>query len=127
MTQLKELFVKASERLEKGRNALLAMALSLPSVASAQEGGLPAIEEPSQGGDGLISTLQGYLYDFGALIGLVLCTVAFLIVGASAVASFKEARERETWGKFAVTVIIGVVLIVAIIWLATEALPILSQ
>ena len=127
MTQLKELFVKASERLEKGRNALLAMALSLSSVASAQEGGLPAIEEPSQGGDGLISTLQGYLYDFGALIGLVLCTVAFLMVGSSAVASFKEARERETWGKFAVTVIIGVVLIVAIIWLATEALPILSQ
>ena len=131
MTQLKELFVKAGERVKKGHTALLAMALSIPSVASAQDSsGLPAIEDPSGdsgAGDGLISTLQGYLFDFGALIGLVLCAVAFLMVAAASVASFKEARERETWGKFAVTVIIGVVLIVAIIWLATEALPILQQ
>ena len=128
MTQLKELFVKAGERVKKGRTALLTMALSAPTVVSAQ--GLPAIEDPSGdsgAGDGLISTLQGYLFDFGALIGLVLCAVAFLMVAAASVASFKEARERETWGKFAVTVIIGVVLIVAIIWLATEALPILQQ
>ncbi len=102
----------------------VALVLSLPALAMAQ---LPTLEEPSQGDGGLISTLQGYLYDFGALIGLILCVVAFLIVGASSIASFKEARERETWGKFTVTVVVGVVLIVAIIWLATEALPILSQ
>ncbi|PCF94078.1 TIGR03745 family integrating conjugative element membrane protein [Vreelandella nigrificans] len=102
----------------------VALVMGMPAIAMAQ---LPEMEAPSQGGGGLISTLQGYLYDFGALIGLVLCTIAFLMVGASAVASFKEARERETWGKFAVTVVVGVVLIVAIIWLATEALPILSQ
>lgn len=102
----------------------VALVMGMPAIAMAQ---LPEMEAPSQGGGGLISTLQGYLYDFGALIGLILCTIAFLMVGASAVASFKEARERETWGKFAVTVVVGVVLIVAIIWLATEALPILSQ
>lgn len=102
----------------------VALVMGMPAIAMAQ---LPEMEEPTQGDGRLISTLQGYLYDFGALIGLVLCTIAFLMVGASAVASFKEARERETWGKFAVTVVVGVVLIVAIIWLATEALPILSQ
>lgn len=102
----------------------VALVMGMPAIAMAQ---LPEMEEPTQGDGRLISTLQGYLYDFGALIGLILCTIAFLMVGASAVASFKEARERETWGKFAVTVVVGVVLIVAIIWLATEALPILSQ
>ena len=126
MTQLKELFVKAGERLKESRTRLLAMALSVPAVASAQ--GLPDVDDPSQGGGGgLIQQLQGYLYDFGIVIGLVLCTVAFLMVGSASLASFKEARERETWGKFAVTVIIGVVLIVAVVWLATEAADILSQ
>lgn len=103
----------------------VALVLGMPALAMAQ---LPSLEAPSQGGEGgLIATLQGYLYDFGALIGLILCVVAFLMVGASSIASFKEARERETWGKFTVTVVVGVVLIVAIIWLATEALPILAQ
>ncbi|WP_434986937.1 TIGR03745 family integrating conjugative element membrane protein [Vreelandella zhaodongensis] len=126
MMQLKDLFVKAGERLKESRTRLLAMALSVPAVASAQ--GLPEVDAPSQGGgQGLIQQMQGYLYDFGIVIGLVLCTVAFLMVGASALASFKEARERETWGKFAVTVIIGVVLIVAVVWLATEAASILQQ
>lgn len=110
-----------AKRLQAG---LIALGVSVPATVMAQ---LPELEAPSQGGDGLISTLQGYLYDFGALIGLILCVVAFLMVGSSALASFKEARERETWGKFAVTVVVGVVLIVAIIWLATEAAPILSQ
>lgn len=111
-------------RAKRSLASLAAFAMALPTVALAQ---LPQLEEPSQGGGGLISTLQGYLYDFGALIGLILCVVAFLVVGSSAVASFKEARERETWSKFTVTVVVGVVLIVAIIWLATEAAPILSQ
>lgn len=96
----------------------------LPSIAMAQ---LPELEPPSQGGDGLMSNAQGYLYDGGILLGLLLATIAFLVVGSSSVASFKEARERETWGKFAVTSLVGVVLIVAIIWLVTEAAPILSQ
>ncbi|WP_249978025.1 TIGR03745 family integrating conjugative element membrane protein [Vreelandella olivaria] len=111
-------------RARQSLATVAACVMGLPTAALAQ---LPQLEEPSQGGGGLMSTLQGYLYDFGALIGLILCAVAFLIVGASAIASFKEARERETWGKFTVTVVVGVVLIVAIIWLATEAAPILSQ
>ncbi|EPC00591.1 hypothetical protein L861_06535 [Litchfieldella anticariensis FP35 = DSM 16096] len=104
---------------------LMGMAMWLPTLAMAQ--GLPELEQPSQGGDGLMSTMQGYFYDAAIIIGLVLCTVAFLVVGTSSVASFKEARERETWSKFAITVVVGVALIVAIIWLATEAGPILAQ
>lgn len=90
--------------------------------------GLPTMDAPTQAGTGgMVSTLQGYLFDFATLIGLLVCTVSFVMVASSGVASFKEARERETWGKFAVTVVVGVVLIVAVIWLVTEAAPILSQ
>lgn len=99
--------------------------MAMPGLALAQ--GLPELEAPSQGGGGIVATFQGYLYDFGAVIGLILCVAAFLMVGAAGLASFKEARERETWGKFVTTVVVGVILIVAIIWLATEALPILAQ
>lgn len=90
--------------------------------------GLPTMDAPTQGGGGgLLTTAQGYVYDGAILIGLVLCVVAFMVVASSSVASFKEARERETWGKFAVTAMVGVVLIVAVVWLATVAAPILSQ
>lgn len=126
MAHSKNRFNQFAKRLKQGSRQLLVMASVAPTVTWAQ--GLPTVDAPSQGGGGgLLSQLQGYLYDFGLVIGLVLCTVAFLMVGSSALASFKEARERETWGKFAVTVIIGVVLIVAVIWLATEASQILSQ
>lgn len=117
--------IRIVKRAKTRLMALVMLAMSLPSLSLAQ--GLPTMDPPSQGGGGLMSTIQGYVFDFGALIGLILCTIAFLIVGSAAIASFKEARERETWGKFIVTVVVGVALVVAIIWLATEAAPILSQ
>lgn len=126
MAHSKNRFNQFANRLKQGSRQLLVMASLAPTVTWAQ--GLPTVDAPSQGGGGgLLKQLQGYLYDFGIVIGLVLCAVAFLLVGSSSLASFKEARERETWGKFAVTVVIGVVLIVTIIWLATEASTILSQ
>ncbi len=111
-----------------GTKTVQAIALAGAGVSQAVAQGLPTMDAPTQtGSGGLVSTLQGYLFDFAALIGLIVCVVAFMVVASSGIASFKEARERETWGKFAVTVVIGVVLIVAVIWLATEAAPILSQ
>jgi integrating conjugative element membrane protein (TIGR03745 family) len=111
-----------------GDKAAQVLALAGLGMSQAFAQGLPTMDAPSQGsGGGLMSTLQGYIYDGAILIGLVLCVIAFFVVASSCVASFKEARERETWGKFAVTVMVGVLLVVAVIWLATEAAPILSQ
>lgn len=84
--------------------------------------GLPALEAPSRGeGGGLIETLQNYAFDFGILVGLIIAAVAFLVVANAAVATFNEARVRGEWSKFAIVVVVGVVLIVCIIWLATKA------
>lgn len=88
--------------------------------------GLPEMEAPSTGADGFLSTIKGYLYDYGGLAGLVLCLVALLVVANAAIGSFNEARKRGEWGNFAVIIIVGICLIVAVIWLATMAAPILA-
>src|SRR5690554_693214 len=126
MTTVRSLFSRARARAHaqpRGFAALAAAGL-LPAQAMAQ--GLPSMEAPSRGeGDGLLTTLQNYLFDFGALGGLILATVAFLIVAIAAIATFNEARVRGEWSKFGVVVVVGVVLIIAIIWLATKASEIL--
>lgn len=100
------------------------VALTVPGVAMAE---LPGLEEPTQGGGGIRSTAQGFLYDFGILAGLIIATVAFLFVAISAIASFREAQQRGEWSKFGITFVAGVILILSVIWLSTEAAPILSQ
>lgn len=98
--------------------------LFISNMAVAQ--GLPDLEAPSRGeGEGLIATLQNYAYDFAILIGLIIATVAFLVVATGSIATFNEARLRGEWSKFAIVVVVGVVLIVCIIWLATKAAEIL--
>lgn len=119
MTTVRSLFSRARIR----GLAALATAGLVPQVMAQ---GLPTMEAPSRGeGSGLIETLQNYLYDFGALGGLILATVAFIIVAIASIATFNEARVRGEWSKFGVVVVVGVVLIVAIIWLATKAAEIL--
>ncbi len=107
------------------RAAFILPALAcLPQAALAA---LPTVQPPSagSGGTGLFGTLQGYIAMAIILGGLVLAAGAFLVVGNGAVATFNEARERNQWGKFGAVVVVGVILIVAIIWLATQAATIL--
>lgn len=104
------------------------VAAVIPAVASAQQSGLPTLEEPTQAGDGGIrATAQGYMYDGFILGGLLLCTAAFIWVGIACLSAFNEARARGEWSKFGVTAFVGVILILVVIWLSTEAAPILSQ
>ncbi|UFT94982.1 TIGR03745 family integrating conjugative element membrane protein [Pectobacterium carotovorum] len=88
---------------------------------------LPAIEAPSSGGGGgLFNTLKGYIKDGVSLAGLVVAAIAFLVVAKVAVSAFHDVRAgKADWGAFTAFIIIGVVLLVAVIWLATKALDIL--
>lgn len=106
----------------------LALVVSIPGLLpSAAFAALPTVAAPTSGsgGSGLMGTLQGYLAMAGILVGLTLATASFLVVGGGALGKFNEARQRGEWGDFAVTLIIGVILIVAVVWLANKASTIL--
>ncbi|MGQ7245541.1 TIGR03745 family integrating conjugative element membrane protein [Salinicola sp. V024] len=122
---LQSFYRRLSNGVTRGcQNLVVLASITVPGLAMAD---LPTLEEPTQGGDGIRSTAQGYMYDGFVLAGLLLCTAAFIWVGIGCLASFNEGRQRGEWTKFGVTAFIGVVLILVIIWLSTEAAPILAQ
>lgn len=88
---------------------------------------LPQVEPPSSGGGGgLMDTLKGYINDGIVIGGLVAAAVAFIVVAIAAVSTFNEVRdEKAGWGKFGAIVVVGVVLIVAVVWLAGKSATII--
>ncbi len=60
------------------------------------------------------------------LSGLVVAAVAFINVAIAALHTFTEVRnEKATWTKFGAIVVVGVVLLVAVIWLLGKSADIL--
>ncbi|MNH48277.1 hypothetical protein D3C79_1119980 [compost metagenome] len=60
------------------------------------------------------------------LIGLVLAAVAFIVVANAGIATFHEVREgKAAWGKFGAIIVVGIVLVVAVIWLVGKSAEIL--
>ncbi|ELQ9312162.1 TIGR03745 family integrating conjugative element membrane protein [Serratia marcescens] len=88
---------------------------------------LPTVEPPSSGGGGgLMDTLKGYMQDGIVILGLVAAAVAFLVVANAAITTFHEVREgKSNWGKFGAIIVVGIVLLVAIIWLVGKSAEIL--
>jgi len=89
--------------------------------------GLPKMEDPSRGqGKGIFATLQNYLYDGAVLAGLLISVVAFMAVAWHAVSVFVEVqKQKKSWADFGMVVMVGVLLVVACIWLLTKAAEIL--
>ncbi len=100
--------------------------LTYTATQSAQAA-LPTVEPPSSGGGGgLMDTLKGYLQDGIVLVGLVMAAVAFIVVANAAVSTFHEVREgKAVWAKFGAIVVVGIVLVVAVIWLVGKSAEIL--
>ena len=111
-------------RHERPKRVLALLTVGITSSPALAQ--LPTMDEPTRGeGSGLMETIQNYLYDAAILGGLIIATVAFYIVGQSALAKYKEASEKGQWGAFGITIVVGIILIVAVIWLATKAAEIL--
>lgn len=97
------------------------------TVSGAAQAVLPQVEPPSSGGGGgLMDTLKGYINDGVVIGGLVVAAIAFIVVAIAAVTTFNEVRDQKAgWGKFGAIIVVGVVLIVAVVWLAGKAATII--
>jgi len=120
---MKNTLIQHAQRLKTEACLLLFSLLSSPALAA----GLPKMEDPSRGqGKGIFETLKNYLYDGVILIGLVICTVAFIAVAWHGISVFTEVqKQKKSYADLGLLVLIGGLLIVACIWLITEATKIL--
>ncbi|MEN4541227.1 TIGR03745 family integrating conjugative element membrane protein [Pantoea agglomerans] len=90
---------------------------------------LPQVEGPtsSGAGTGLMGTLSGHVQDGIVLGGLVLCGFAFFKVAEASLVTFGEVRnDRASWTKFGSIVVVGIVLLVAVIWLLGKSAEVIS-
>lgn len=85
---------------------------------------LPTPSSPSQTpatGD-YIGLLKGYAYDIALVIGLVLGTLAFITVAKNMISTYNEiGTGRKTWGDMGMHGGMGVMLLVFVVYLLTEA------
>ncbi len=88
---------------------------------------LPRMEDPSRGkGRSAIETIRNYAYDVVILLALGICAAAFLVVANSCIATYSEIHEgRKRWKDLGAVAGVGVMLLVIIIWLLTQATDIL--
>ncbi|PVZ81201.1 TIGR03745 family integrating conjugative element membrane protein [Serratia sp. S1B] len=92
-------------------------------AVTAAQAALPTVEGPKTSTDSsFYGQISGYINDGVVLGGLILAAVALLVVANAIIATFAEVRDgKATWAKFGMLVVVGVVLVVAVIWLATKA------
>lgn len=93
-------------------------------TATAANAALPATAAPTNAAaDGdYIGLLQGYAFDIGIVIGLIIGTVAFVVVASNMVGVYKEiGAGKKTWGDMGMHGGMGVMLLVFVVFLLTEA------
>ncbi|AUQ41250.1 TIGR03745 family integrating conjugative element membrane protein [Yersinia ruckeri] len=117
---LQSLFSSARRVAQRVRQSTLLLVLT--AVTSAQAA-LPTVEGPKTSTDSsFYGQISGYLNDGIVLGGLILAAAALLVVANAIIATFSEVQQgKSTWAKFGMLVVVGIVLVVAVIWLATKA------
>lgn len=117
---LNSLFFSVRQMVRRVRQATaLVAAGTITSIQAA----LPVVEGPKTSTDSsFYGQISGYLNDGIVLGGLILAAVALLVVANAIIATFSEVQQgKSTWAKFGMLVVVGIVLVVAVIWLATKA------
>ncbi|WP_422836384.1 TIGR03745 family integrating conjugative element membrane protein [Yersinia ruckeri] len=117
---MQSLFSSARRVAQYVRQSTLLLAFT--AVTSAQAA-LPTVEGPKSSTDSsFYGQISGYLNDGIVLGGLILAAAALLVVANAIIATFSEVQQgKSTWAKFGMLVVVGIVLVVAVIWLATKA------
>ena len=121
--------VKAQTKAKSAWARILTAGLLSAMAAKPALADLPPVEGPSSSGTGtgLMGTLSGHLQDGLVLGGLVVCGFAFFKVAEASLVTFGEVRnDRATWTKFGSIVVVGVVMLVAVIWLLGKSAEIIA-
>ena len=124
--------VDVRERIGGWRRSLAAAAAGLAPVMAAgpARAGLPDVADPSTGavtsGD-FIGMLQAYGLDIVVLGGLGLSAIALLVVAKNVITKYSMVADgRATWGEVGMHGAVGVVLLVIVIFLATQSATVLT-
>ncbi len=111
-------------RLTAGAVAIIGSVVAYGVMAQA----LPTVAPPSRGGatGNYIETLQNYAYDIFIFAGLLLGTLAFIYVVRNTLETYSQVPEgRATMGGVGLQAGAGVLILVFIIFLLTEAAGVL--
>lgn len=119
-----------TRNVDRARNTSIKVMFAVAGILSSVSPAfaeLPTSDAPTRGaGSSFIETFKNYGYDIGILLGLLLATAAFLVVGHHSIGSYAQVQAgRKTWGDFGATVSVGALILVLVIWLCTQAATIL--
>lgn len=122
--------MKLIKNVSHGFNKIKAlMILALVTSSNSVFAALPSQSPPSQtvsDGD-FIGLFKAYSYDIGIVIGLILGTLGFIVVSKNLISTYNEvATGKKTWGDMGMHGGMGVLLLVFIVYLLTEAAKILA-
>ena len=105
---------------------MLAVATTLMSGSAFAA--LPTTAPPTRGAPAgnFITTLQNYAFDIGIFAGLAVATVLLFIVSKNVIATYSEVSDgRATMGQVGMQAMIGVLLLVFVVFLLTQAATVL--
>ncbi|ABM21212.1 MULTISPECIES: TIGR03745 family integrating conjugative element membrane protein [Marinobacter] len=110
--------------LHKARAFKHGVAMAMLAFGTQVHAALPTTTNPSQApaqGD-YIGLLKGYAYDIAIVLGLILGTIAFLAVARNMISTYNEIGDgKKTWGDMGMHGGMGVLLLVFVVFLLTEA------
>lgn len=122
---MKKFIQNSNQKVKAG----VAMAMTLVAFNSSTAlAALPDTADPSNAAaDGdYIGLLKGYGYDIAIVIGLFLATIAFIVVAKNVVGIYSEIGQgKKTWGDMGMHGGMGVLLLVFVVYLLTEAAAII--
>lgn len=108
------------------KKALLAAGMTM--LATNAMAALPTTAPPSRGttAGNYIKLMQDYAYDIFLFLGLAMATIVFFVVAKNTAGAYGEVQDgKGSWGQVGMQFGIGVLLLVFIVFLVTEAATIL--
>lgn len=117
---------KKTKKLFQIKNNKMSINLILLSLALWGQNALakmPKIDDPTQGKkSGFLANMQAYIYDGFVFGGLIIVGGVFIVAAKNIIVEYNNIGEgKGSWAKLGTLVVIGIVLVVACIWLATLA------